>query len=433
MRLKRNIARLLLPVLILTACDGWKADKESTRNVCIVYSAGYNNLSPDLTEDLNDLATKGYVPKKKGQDVLLVASRKTADARGADYKTPTAAYLYRLYKHNNKLVRDTLFALREGVSMLETDAMRTLLEKARDLYPSDHYGMVFSSHGNGWLPSGFYANPERFRSSSAQRRAPRIEAPDNFPLYGTPGVIRTKSLGPEFYYEPEGTTRLSTEMDIDDMAAAIPMHLDYLLFDACLMGGVEVAWALQKVADYVGFSQAEVLTEGFDYTTLASHLLQATPDPTAVCDDFYQYYEKQTGEYHSATISLIRTSELEALARACKPLFEKYRTAIGGLKASGVQGFGGTKHYFYDLADILAKAGASAEEMAGVQAALDRCIVYKGNTGQYYSAYGGTYEIKAFCGLSVYLPSSSAVSTGKAYLDEYYRTLGWNQAAELVK
>ena len=36
MRLKRNIARLLLPVLILTACDGWKADKESTRNVCIV-------------------------------------------------------------------------------------------------------------------------------------------------------------------------------------------------------------------------------------------------------------------------------------------------------------------------------------------------------------------------------------------------------------
>ncbi|MBR1405718.1 MAG: hypothetical protein IJ578_02130 [Bacteroidales bacterium] len=433
MRLKRNIARLLLPVLVLTACDGWNADKESIRNVCIIYSAGYNNLSPDLTEDLNDLATKGYVPKKKAQDVLLVASRRTADAKGADYKTPTAAYLYRLYKHNNKLVRDTLFALQEGVSMLEADAMRTLLGKARDLYPSDHYGMVFTSHGNGWLPSGFYANPGSAPKSSGQRRARRIEAPDNFPLYGTPGVIRTKSLGPEFYYEPEGTTRLSTEMDIDDMAAAIPMHLDYLLFDACLMGGVEVAWALREVADYVGFSQAEVLTDGFDYTTLASHLLQATPDPTAVCDDFYQYYEKQSKESHSATISLIRTGELASLAQACKPLFEMYRAEISKLKTSGVQGFGGTKHYFYDLADILAKAGASAEEMTGVQAALDRCVAYKATTGQYYSVYGGSFEIKAFCGLSMYLPSTNAVSTGKAYLDEYYRTLGWNQAAELVK
>ena len=433
MRLKRNIVRLLLPVLVLTACDGWNTDKDSIRNVCIVYSAGYNNLSPDLTEDLDDLATKGYVPKKKAQDVLLVVSRHTADARGADYKTLTAAYLYRLYKQNGKVVKDTLFSLEPGISMLETDAMRTLLSKAKDKFPADHYGMIFSSHANGWLPAGFYANPGDFNKSSAQRRAPRIAAPDIFSLYGTPGVIRTKSIGPEFYYEPEGTTRLSTEMDIDDMAAAIPMHLDYLLFDACLMGGVEVAWALRETADYVGFSQAEVLTEGFDYTTLASHLLQSTPDPAAVCDDFYNHYEKQTGEYHSATISLVRTSELEALAQACKPLFEQYRTEISMLKASEVQGFGGTRHYFYDLADILRKAGATDSELANLQTALDRAIAYKATTGQYYSVYGGTFTINAFCGLSMYLPSSSAVSTGKAYLDAYYRTLGWNQAAELVK
>ena len=33
----------------------------------------------------------------------------------------------------------------------------------------------------------------------------------------------------------------------------------------------------------------------------------------------------------------------------------------------------------------------------------------------------------------MYLPSPSAVSTGKAYLDAYYRGLGWNKAAGLVK
>jgi hypothetical protein len=265
-------------------------------------------------------------------------------------------------------------------------------------------------------------------------RARRIAAgPDMFPLYGTPGVIRTKSAGPEFYYEPEGTVRLSVELDIDEMAAAIPMHLDYLLFDACLMGGVEVAWAFREVADYIGFSQAEILSEGFNYTTLTQHLLQATPDPEAVCTDYFNQYKDQQGSYRSATISLVRTDALAPLARACQPVFERLRDQISGLRASDVQGFGGTKRFFFDLLDILDKAGATAEEKSGVQAALDACLVYKANTDHYYSAYGGNFTINAFCGLTMYLPSPSAVSTGKAYLDAYYRDLGWNKAAGLVK
>ncbi len=435
MRLKRHIILFLLPVLLLAAgCHGSDPDKRSIRNVCIVYSAGYNNLSPDLTEDLEDLAEKGFVPKKKDQDILLVMSRRTADKYGNDYKTPTAACLYRLYKQSGKVVRDTLFALGKGVSMMEADAMRTLMRKAQDFFPASHYGVVFTSHGNGWLPAGFYANPGQFNKSSAMYRARRIApAPDMFPLYGTPGVIRTKSAGPEFYYEPEGTERLSVEMDIDEMAAAIPMHLDYLLFDACLMGGIEVAWAFRGVADYIGFSQAEILSEGFNYTTLAEHLLRATPDPEAVCTDFYKQYENQQGSYRSATISLVRTDALEPLAQACRPVFERLREQISGLRASDVQGFGGTKRFFFDLIDILDKAGATAEEKSGVQAALDACLVYKANTDHYHSAYGGDYSIRTFCGLSMYLPSPSAVSTGKAYLDEYYRGLGWNKAAGLVK
>ena len=432
--LYNTIPWLLILLPLSTACHKSDPDEGTIRNVCIVYSAGFNNLCRYMASDLDDLSEEGYVPKKNDPDILLVISRLATSAADDAYKKPAAAYLYRLSKQKNKVVRDTLFSLREGVSLSEPDAMHTMLCKAMDLFPAERYGMVFSSHGSGWLPAGFYYHPEHFSNTSAYRRARRIIASD-YPHEGTlADVPMTKSAGVEFYFEPGCDDRLSMEMDIGEMADAIPMHLDYLLFDACLMGGVEVAWAFRKTADYVGFSQAEILAEGFNYTTIAAHLLKETPNLVAVCNDFYQQYEKKEGYSHSATVSLIQTESLYDLARACRPLFEQYRTQISTLESSGVQCFGGGKPYFYDLVDILEKAGIP--DLSAIQAALDKCVVYKGTTGQYYTNSvigGGTFPVNAFCGLSMYLPSSSAVSTGKAYLDAYYRTLGWNKATGLVK
>ena len=438
-RIIYNTFIFFLPCIVLaTGCKKTDSEDRMIRNVCIIYSAGYNNLSKELTANLEDMETKGYIPSRNGRDVLLVISQRTA--KDKDYETPTAPCLYRIFKQSNRIVKDTLFALSKGSSLLEPESMRILLGKARDLFPADHYGMVFSSHGSGWLPAGFYTNPDQFQDISEPRHARRIVVPDIYLQDAVPDKLRTKAIGAEFYMnptDPEEKKTLSKEMDIEDMAAAIPMHLDYLLFDACLMGGIEVAWTFREVADYIGFSQAEILSEGFNYTTLTEHLLRATPAPEAVCKDFYDYHEKQSGVYHSSTISLVRTDALEALALACRPLFETLRTTISELKASDVQGFGGDKRYFYDLMDILEKACAPAEGMARVRTALDNCAVFKATTGQYYSmhsgTYGGTVSINAFCGLTMYLPSPSAVSTGKAYLDAYYRDLGWNKAAGLMK
>lgn len=425
MRTKRIIPLLLAAVLLPLAvsCSDWfHSDRDGTfRRVFILYSAGFNNLSPDLSDDIRDL-TKGYVPKKKDDVAMLVVSHQTADAGGADYKTETEPCLFRIYRQNGSVVCDTLFAMPAGTTLLSAEAIRTFLQKAADLFPSDSYGMVVSGHGNGWLPVGFYANPSSY-GKAPLRKSPRVLAPE-LPLRGTPGIIRTKSFGPEVYYEDN--TRYSHEIDIEDMAAAIPVHLDYLLFDACLMGGVEVAWALRNVTDRIGFCQAETLTEGFNYKTMGAHLLQGTPDPQAVCKDFFDYYDQQSGLYRSATISLVRTAGLPALAAACTPLFEQYRTAIAGLSPSSVQNFGGTRRYFYDLEDILTKAGAT--DTAALEAALDGCIEYKANTGQYYSVYGGQFPISAFSGLTMYLPSA-----GTATLDAYYRQSGWGSTTGLVR
>ena len=217
----------------------------------------------------------------------------------------------------------------------------------------------------------------------------------------------------------------SIEMELQDFADAIPFKLDYLLVDACLAGGVELAYALRGKVDVVGFSQTEVLAEGFNYATLTRHIFQDTPDPVAVCRDYYEHYDAQSGVYRSATISVVDTRALEPLAKLCKDLFAKYRTEIASLDASTVQGyFRENRHYFYDLEDILLHAGIDDQEQSALETALKKCLLYKAATPIFIS-----FEINVFSGFSMYLPSM-----GTPLLDQHYRNnMAWNKATLLVE
>ena len=426
-------ALVLATALLSVSCDRHKSDDEpdSYRNVMILYSAGFNSLSRYLAQNIADLE-KGYVPEKNARDVIVVVSRTTAGNTG--YSEETAPSLFRIYKHKDAVVRDTLHSLPAGTRLTDPDAMRNFLTRIKDRFPAESYGMIFASHSTGWLPAGYYSSPETYDGKNVRKGVRRASEPGIalFPDGPEAGMLLTRSVGADYYRQSGSTKTFSHEMEITEMASAIPMHLDYLLFDSCLMGGAEVACAFKDAADKIGFSQAEVLSEGLNYRTLTQNLLQGSPDPAAVCRDYYEQYDAQPGVYHSATVSLVDGRRIDGLAAACKPLFEKYREEIRALDEKDVQGFGADKHWFFDLKDILEKAGAKEEELADFNAALGACVLYKATTGQYYSMFhgsnGGTVAVKAFCGLSMYLPSA-----GSAYLDDYYKTLSWNQATGLVE
>lgn len=404
-----------------------RTESDETRNVLILYSAGLNDLCQYLDDDIRELP-KGYVPQKgnRADHVFLVYSRLTKRNENTGVcdkysKEPTESVLFRLYSDSGKVVHDTLKVWGREVNACSPETVREVLQFAYDRFPAKGYGMVLSSHASGWLPSGYYFNPSKYDSeysegntiwTSSIRRFTQEQYP---PIDPYPAV---KSVGQDNLETP-------VEMNLEAFADAIPFHLDYLLFDACLMGCVEVAYQLRGKADVVGFSQTEVLANGFDYHTLASRLLKDTPDPLAVCQDYFSFYEAQTGDYHSATISLVDTRKMEPLADVCKTLFEKYRDKINSLGGYSVQGyFRFGRHFFYDLKDILKKAGISPEEEAALDAALSQCVLYKAATDHFLS-----FTIKSACGFSMYLPSM-----GSGYLDNYYRTsLAWNKDTELVK
>lgn len=391
--------------------------------VLLIYAAGKNNLASDIRTNIEDFC-KGYVPAGDCPDILLTYENLSGST------SPTESYLIRIYSHYGNTVRDTLKTFPAGTHAAESSTLEEILNLVRDRFPAEGYGLLFSSHANGWLPKGYYSNPSHYDRQMTGRKekttgqvhghnaawVPYVE-----PVYD-PSSPPVKSIGQDRVSE-DGQT-VSYEMDLQEFSEAIPMHLDYIFFDCCLMGGIEVAYELKDKCDRIIFSPAEVLSTGFDYSTMAVQLLgEAGPDLEGVCRDYYNRYNAMSGQWKSATVTLIDCTRLEPLAEACRLIISNHMDQLALLDGSGIQQFfQADYHWFYDLRDIIVHSGASGMELDLLDSTLDNCIIYKAATDRFIS-----FPINTYSGLSMYLPGN-----GSDYLDGFYRSLAWNRATGLV-
>ena len=213
MKVLRNILLVLLSGALLAGCawlDSDEKDRKSFTNVVILYQAGYYPGSNDLTIYLNknlQAVEEGYIPSKSSENVLVLVSHKTSDPT----TSPSIVRMYKKTVHKKTVMqRDTLKYYAEKDLLTEPSTMNDILAYIGEKFPSKHYGLIFSSHGTGWLPQGYYSNPRRvdpdytsgddvffssgiYRMSASSRReggVPHLEVP---PIDG----IMVKSLGVE--------------------------------------------------------------------------------------------------------------------------------------------------------------------------------------------------------------------------------------------
>ena len=443
----RILALCVAAASLFASCEcGHKIEVEDIpcKNLLLLYTAGQNSLSSYLDGNIEDIVVSaqegdGYVPVKNSEDVLLLLSNRLKST--GNYVDNMPSYLIRLYMVKdykekgskvkvNTVMMDTLITYPPDLIATKKGTMRQVLQDVDNMFHAEHYGMVFSSHGTGWVPPGYYSNPSGYDVSSRPARPHFGAATGSVPYVEDnefPDGPAVRSLGQSRFKE-DGKS-ISYEFAIDEFADEFPFHFDYIYFDACLMGGVEFAYQLRNVCDRIAISPAEVLAQGMDYTECVGQLLKGgAGDLESVCKSYYEIYSGQSGDYQSATITLVDCTKMDDLVSVCKELFEKYRIKMTIIDHEDIQPYFRSYHqWYYDLEDILLKCDITSDEQSRLEAALDKCIVYKNATANFIPNSGG-FAINIYSGLSMYLPCK-----GSAYLDNYYRTLDWNKATSLVE
>lgn len=363
---------LLLVVLSLAcSCDPVSTDApefEVKDKTVLIYMVANNNLSGNSSVNLEDLKA-GYIPE---DDNLLVYKHDTGNK----------PVLMQLKKGSRgEVVQDTVyrFPLRNSAT---AEVLESVLKVTGTMFPAKETGLFLWSHGTGWLPEGYYS----------------------------------KSFGSE-----DGV-----EMEIQELAEALPYRLSFVVFDACLMGCVEVAYQLKDSVDYVLSSPAEILSQGFPYSKVMQHIFRPEADLQAVAREYYDHYNSQSGSARSATVSLVKTSALQNLADAVAAVFGQYRDGISTIDASSVQRYyRSNKHWFYDLGDFITKL-AGDEDAAPVLKALDEAVIYKAATPNFLEI---PIDPDRYSGLGTYIPSNPADSV----LNSYYMGLDWNRDVQMIK
>lgn len=348
----------------------------------LLYMVANNNLSYDAENSISRLQN-GYIPAEEGN--LLVYKH----CAGMD---PVLLHIKK--GEEGTVVADTAYRFPPRVSATKS-ALTQALNVTQALFPADSYGLILWSHGTGWIP------PLASSSSAAQEQMSG-SCPER--TFGLDGKV---------------------ELEIRDLAQAIPYKLSFMLMDACFMGGIETAYEVKDSVDYYIGSPAEILTESFPYHKIMQHIFKSTPDYAAVCREYYDYYNAKSGAERSATVALMDCSKLAEVAEVAKRVFDQYGERIASLDLSLLQPYfrGSSSKYFYDLKDLV-DAIADASLSAEFAAALERAVPYKATTPYFIEL-----PIRSFCGVSTYVPGNPADTK----LADYYKQYKWNQATGMIK
>ena len=386
---QRYLYLLLLLIVFSCSKEIKEIDISSPKGrTVLVYLAGDNDLSYEVA-DIHAALMQGWNSKIVGSLVIF------ADRVGA------SPVLIKIKEHNNQTIADTLKTYNsEGsnVNSASPELLRQVITDTQILAPGESYGMVLYSHASGWLPPHFYSNPIKWEAefNDAPRAVSRSIFHDN-----------------------------GREMELADFADAIPYKMfDFIASEMCFMSSVEVAYALRNKTDYLLASAPEVLVPGFThiYSTSLDLLFKPEADLKGFGQAFYKYFSELPDEYDlgydSAAISLIRSSEMEALAaltREIAPDLELNQAII-----NQVQYYDGTfkrddkgyPHVFFDFRDFVSKADVTPEQLQELDDLLSRVVPFKLHTKEFLNII---IEENKYSGLSVYIPQENLPKLNDAY------------------
>ena len=356
----------------LISCVDNIQQEQSIDRVVLVYLASDNSLSIEGYQKLEALSLWAGKPGCK----LLVY----LDALDA---TP------RLIELSGKGERKIIKTYPE-LNSAEVETFRQILSDVQTSYPSSSYGLVLFSHASGWLPEGALLSP-----------------------HSAPVKLRSVAVDGQ------------TEMELIKLTAAIPDNsFDFIVFEACFMSGIEVAYQLKDKTDYILASSAEILSPGFTpvYSSAISQLFEGPTGLEGFGKAAFAYWDTQSGSYRSMTLSLIRTDGLQPLAH----FIGENANTTKQITLTDIQHFDRYASYrlFFDFEDYYSQL-LDPVKQDRLSQLVNECIVWKASTSDFMIGYNGI-KIDKHSGMTLYIPQESFPA-----LNTTYKELEWYKATHV--
>lgn len=287
-------------------------------------------------------------------------------------------------------------------SQIATDpvVMEEVLKDMQKIAPSDSYGLILGSHASGWMKGN---------------------------------SVQSKAFGDDDGYN----------IDIPDLANVLKKSfsekLDFVLFDACMMGTAEVGYELKEATSHCIASVMETPVYGFPYDQILPYLYSENVDYSAVCHEFISF--NKTNNLWG-TCAVMDCSQMENLASAVKAKLSEWQDALSSVFMQNVQQYGvnSYKYFSYDVLDFFRELGRKSgvvkttdlnEAIASVQSALNQAVIAKDClSGVDYDFDGLVIDGTRFCGIGMYIPGeyNRYVANKTAWNSYYEQSISWYRA-----
>jgi hypothetical protein len=378
--MKNRITMLLAAALCLSCAGREEEEPRRAERTVLVYMAADNDLYKNALADIEEMQAAA-VPASGNLVAYLDAPAWSADS------CPQLLHI-----HQGKATPVKRYGQQNSAS---GQVLQTVIGDAMAAFPAASYGLVLWSHGTGWLPKGAYGR-------LAKSAAPLSASPQSFGRDG------------------------GSEMGIAELAEALPAPLEFIIFDACLMGGVEALYQLRRKAAIIVASPTETLAAGFPYTEAVPCLFTTPVGYARLAQAYMSYYKGKSGSEQSATIAAVDAGQLEPLADMLRSILHAGNAQVAPPDKSKIQKYDLLEEsVFYDLEDYLRSIIKDPAQLLRLRQQLAKAVIYRDYTPYLLAQL----PLARSCGVSVYLPS------GNAELDSRYEQLDWyaDSGAELLR
>lgn len=336
----------------------------------MVYMIG-SNLESRLgngTKDIMEMEKSGLDYSKSNLLVYTGGSRRWAGKVDSGFNS----ILDLSRGIENRLVART----KNNTDMGLPETLAGFVNFCTEKYPANHYALIFWDHGGG--PLFGFGNDELFQSDSLLL-----------------SEMKTAMNQTEFSYRKK---------------------LDWVGFDACLMGSLECMNLWSDYAYYFVGSEELEPGDGWDYTFLET--LNVTQDPedvtSQIVESFGKYYEERRTEKYDPDVTLSAVNLLEVkhlindigdFSSMLSQELEKGRYSSLQQIRAGAKSFGAVEEdeqnelYYYDLVDVYSLA-SGMEEIYSTESGALKQQIEKTVTALYTN-------VENVYGISLYYPSGN--------------------------